>query len=332
MQLDGGRLTFNYTYDNFLSRIIEPIRQYRIYRQAHREYVMKIALIFPGQGSQVKGMGKDILDKFPRGYEILGEANCCLDYDMEKLILEDPDNQLNSTQFTQPALYTVCAIYTNYLREKGINWHVTAGHSLGEYAALYAAGVFSFMDGLKLVAKRGELMGQINDPAVGMGAVVGLTGSEVAESIKAYENLYIANLNAPEQTVVSGSKEDIDTMAAALKESGKGRLIPLRVSGAFHSPFMKPIEEDFIKAVEACPFTDASMDVYPNVKATALRHSGAIKECLIEQITGQVRWTETVRQMEADGITHHFEAGPGKVLAGLMKKCSGSIIPLEIEL
>ena len=292
---------------------------------------MKIALIFPGQGSQVKGMGKDVLDKYPRGYKILGEANCCLGYDIEKLLMEDPDNQLNSTRYTQPALYTVCAIYTNYLREIGVNWHVTAGHSLGEYSALYAAGVLSFMDGLRLVARRGELMGQVNDATVGMAAVIGLNGEEVAERIKPYENLHIANLNSPEQTVVSGSKEAITAMASALKEEGKGRLIPLRVSGAFHSPYMKPVEEEFKRAVESCPFSDGKIEIYPNVLATAVRDRDVIKQSLIDQITGQVRWTDTVRQMEKDGITHHFEAGPGKVLAGLMKKCTGSIIPLEIE-
>ncbi|MBN2627628.1 MAG: ACP S-malonyltransferase [Spirochaetales bacterium] len=293
---------------------------------------MKIALVFPGQGSQVKGMGKDILDKYPKGYEIIGEANCCLNYDMEKLIMEDPDNQLNSTQFTQPALYTVCAIYTNYLKEKGVNWHVTAGHSLGEYAALYAAGAFSFIDGLKLVAKRGELMGGVNDPAVGMGAVVGITGDEVSKAMAGFDNIYIANLNAPEQTVVSGNKEEIAQLGGKLKEAGKGRLIPLRVSGAFHSPFMKPVEEEFIKAIEACPFSDTAMDIYPNVKAAPVRDREIIKQCLIEQITGQVKWTATVSRMEKDGITHHFEAGPGKVLAGLMGKCSDTITPLEIEI
>lgn len=293
---------------------------------------MKIALIFPGQGSQVKGMGKDILEKYPKGYEILGEANCCLNYNLEELIMEDKESKLNDTRYTQPALYTICAIYTNYLKEKGINWHVTAGHSLGEYAALYAAGVFSFLDGLKLVARRGELMGQINDSDLGMGAVVGLSGEEVAEQVRNRENIFIANLNAPEQTVVSGKKEAISEMASAMKESGKGRLIPLRVSGAFHSPFMKPVEEEFTKAVKECPFKDADMDVYPNVKASAVRDKGVLQTCLIEQVTGQVRWTETVKQMEKDGLTHHFEAGPGKVLAGLMKKCTDSIVPLEITL
>ncbi len=292
---------------------------------------MKIALVFPGQGSQVKGMGKDILDKYPRGYELLGEANCCLDYDMEKLILEDPENRLNSTQFTQPALYTVCAIYSDYLKDRGVNWHVTAGHSLGEYAALYAAGVFSFMDGLRLVARRGELMGGVNDPDVGMGAVVGLTGEEVAEAMAGIPDIYIANLNAPDQTVVSGNKDQIALLGAKLKDGGKGRLIPLRVSGAFHSPFMKPVEREFIEAVEATPFSDAAMDVYPNVIAAPVRERDALKKALIEQITGQVRWVETVSRMEKDGITHHFEAGPGKVLAGLIKKCSDTIIPLDIE-
>ncbi|MDC7219714.1 MAG: ACP S-malonyltransferase [Spirochaetales bacterium] len=292
---------------------------------------MKIALIFPGQGSQVKGMGKDILEKYPRGYEIIGEATGCLDYDMEKLIMEDPDNRLNNTHYTQPALYTVCAIYTNYLKEKGINWHVTAGHSLGEYSALYAAGAYSFRDGLKLVARRGELMGAINDSSLGMAAVIGLSGDDVASEASQWENIHIANLNAPEQTVISGNKEEIAQMGASLKEQSKGRLIPLRVSGAFHSPYMKPVEEEFIKAVEECPFNDAALEVYPNVMASPVKDKKTLKKCLIEQITGQVRWTETVKSMEKDGLTHHFEAGPGKVLAGLMKKCTSMITPLDIE-
>lgn len=292
---------------------------------------MKIALIFPGQGSQVKGMGKDILEHYPHGYELIGEANCLLGYNLEELIMEDPENLLNNTKYTQPALYTVSAIYTNYLKEKGVNWHSTAGHSLGEYSALYAAGVYSFVDGLKLVAKRGELMEKINDPSLGMGAVLGLSGAEVVEAITLFPDLYIANLNSPEQTVISGKKDSIEKLGAHFKQAGKGRLIPLRVKGAFHSPFMKPVEEDFKKAIEECPFNEAVKDIYPNVKATVVRDPEVIKSSLIEQISGQVRWTDTVKQMERDGLTHHFEAGPGKVLAGLMKKCTKAIIPLEIE-
>jgi [acyl-carrier-protein] S-malonyltransferase len=292
---------------------------------------MKIALIFPGQGSQTKGMGKDILEQYPKGYEIFKEANCCLDYDIEKLIMEDPDSLLNNTRYTQPALYTICAIYTDYLKSIGINWHVTAGHSLGEYAALYAAGVFSFTDGLKLVSRRGELMGNINDDTLGMGAVLGLTGEEVADKLKNWENLHIANLNAPEQTVISGKKDDITALATEFKEAGKGRVIPLRVSGAFHSPFMKPVEEEFLKAIEACPFSNANIDVYPNVLGAPVKDKEILKDSLIKQVTGQVRWTETVKQMENDSLTHYFEAGPGRVLAGLMKKSTNAIIPLEIQ-
>jgi [acyl-carrier-protein] S-malonyltransferase len=291
---------------------------------------MKRVLIFPGQGSQSKGMGEDILENFSKGHELMDEAKNILGYDLEDLIMNDREDQLNQTQYTQPALFTVSVIYTEYLREKGVTWQAVAGHSLGEYAALYAADVYSFSEGLTLVARRGELMEKINDESLGMAAILGLTEDEVIQAVEKYEGLYIANLNSPVQTVLSGKKESITSLGAFLKETGKGRLIPLRVKGAFHSPYMKPVEEKFQEAVDNCHFKNPLIDVYPNVLGHGIKDSMTLKKCLIDQVSGQVRWTETVRNMEKDGITNYFEAGPGKVLDGLMKKCTSLITPLEL--
>lgn len=291
---------------------------------------MKTILIFPGQGSQTKGMASKILENYPASKDILERAGEILNYDLTKIIEEDRDNLLNRTLYTQPALYTVSAMYTEFIRSRELTWCAAAGHSLGEYSALYAAGAYSFEDGLRLVARRAALMDSINDDSLGMGAVLGLDSTQITSLIKDWDNLFIANLNSPEQTVVSGAKDAISALSERLKQEGKGRLIPLRVKGAFHSPYMKPVEDQFKTALDDCPINDASCQVFPNVMAAPATEGPVLKDSLLKQICGQVRWMETVVSLEKNGFEAFIEAGPGKVLTGLMKKSTNKIQPYPL--
>ena len=276
---------------------------------------MSLAIVFPGQGSQKVGMGETLFDTYP---ELTTNASTILGYDIKKLCLEDPDGNLSFTQYTQPALYVVSALLFKALKKSEnptINW--LAGHSLGEYNACEAAKVFSFEEGLKLVKKRGELMGTISGG--GMAAVLGLSVEEIKDVLKDHqlETIDVANLNTPVQTVLSGLKTDIELATPIFEEKAK-RFIPLNVSGAFHSRYMVEAQKEFEKTLDHCTFSAPKIPIVSNV--TAQPYQNDAKALLAAQISSPVQWVNTIRFMKENNVETFKEVGPGKVLTGLIRK------------
>jgi [acyl-carrier-protein] S-malonyltransferase len=278
---------------------------------------MKTAWVFPGQGSQALNMGMDLLEidsakaTFDRSAAILGWS--VVD------ICQNDEVKLANTCYTQPCLYVVESILVDLLQAKGINPDAVAGHSLGEYVALYAAGVFDFDTGLQLVKRRAELMEMASEG--GMTALIGFDRSQLEETIAATEDVVIANDNSTAQVVISGTADGITAVLAKIKVK---KAIPLKVSGAFHSPFMTTAAVEFTKLLTPVPFHDARIPVLSNVSPLPATDGNELKERLISQITGSVRWREICLQLPALGIQHAIEVGPGKVLTGLIKRtCEG---------
>ncbi|MBD2751922.1 ACP S-malonyltransferase [Spirosoma validum] len=281
------------------------------------------AYLFPGQGSQFRGMGQDLYQNSQSARQLFDQANDVLGYDLTKIMFEGSDDDLKQTIYTQPAVFlhgVVLAMTTNSFAPD-----MVAGHSLGELAALTAAGVLSFADGLRLASVRATAMQRACELAPStMAAVLGLA-DEVIEKVCAditEEIVVPANYNCPGQVVISGSAAGIQLAEERLKAAGAKRVVPLAVSGAFHSPFMEPARTEFAEAVERMPFNAPRCPVYQNVNAQAVTDPAQIKANLIAQLTSPVRWTQSVEKMVADGATDFFECGPGKVLQGLVKKIS----------
>lgn len=273
--------------------------------------------VFPGQGSQIRGMGSSLFSEFP---DIVQKANDILGYYIETLCLEDPKEQLNQTEYTQPALYVVNALsYLKKIKETGKKPNFVAGHSLGEYNALFAADVFDFGTGLKLVQKRGQLMSQAKNG--GMAAIVGLKSEDV-QAILQKNNLAtitIANYNSNTQVVISGPKDDV-TKAQHLFETGGAMLVmPLKVSGAFHSPYMKGAQQEFTTFLQGFTFAQPAIPIIANVTAKPY-DANEIHFLLANQITHPVKWTQSIEYLLGQGETTFEEIGPGKVLAGLIRR------------
>ena len=284
------------------------------------------AYVFPGQGSQFRGMGQDLYQRSEAARQLFNQANDVLGYDLTSIMFEGSDEELKQTIYTQPAVFlhgVVLALATDSFAPD-----MVAGHSLGELAALTAAGALSFADGLRLASVRATAMQRACDliPST-MAAVLGLA-DDVIESVCAQiteEVVVPANYNCPGQVVISGSVAGIQLAEERLKVSGAKRVVPLAVSGAFHSPFMEPAQTEFAEAVERMSFQTPRCPVYQNVNAQATTDPQQIKANLIAQLTSPVRWTQSVEHMVADGTTEFFECGPGKVLQGLIKKISPTI-------
>jgi malonyl CoA-acyl carrier protein transacylase len=273
--------------------------------------------IFPGQGSQFKGMGKGLFAAFP---EFIEKANDILGYSIETLCLEDPHQQLTQTQYTQPALYVVNALtYFKKIRNEGKKPNFAAGHSLGEYNALLAADVFDFEAGLKLVKKRGELMSQASGGA--MAAILGLNADQIRNVLEqnSHLNVTIANDNAHTQVVISGLKADVEKAQELFEQAGAAMVIPLNVSGAFHSPYMRPAQEQFESFVEEFQFSSPSIPVIANFTARAY-DANNISHTLTQQITNPVLWTESISYILEQRETAFEEIGPGNVLTGLVQR------------
>lgn len=273
--------------------------------------------IFPGQGSQAKGMGGDLFNQFP---DIINQADEILDYSTKSLCLEDPHQLLNQTKYTQPALYLVNAlIYFKKIQESGKKPDYVAGHSLGEYNALLAAGVFDFVTGLQLVKKRGELMSLASGGA--MTAVIGLKANTIKTAFlqSGVNNVVIANYNSHSQLVISGPKEDINRAQALCEQIGASMVIPLKVSGAFHSPHMREAQIQFEQFTKNFQFSPPKITVIAN--STALPYEpGNIQQTLARQITSPVMWTESIEYLFSLGETQIEEVGPGSVLTGLVRR------------
>lgn len=273
-----------------------------------------LAYVFPGQGSQFRGMGSDLFAEFP---ELIAAADAVLGYSIKTLCLDDPNQQLNQTQFTQPALYTINALsYLKKLQATGKKPDYVAGHSLGEYNALLAADVFDFVTGLKLVQKRGELMSQASGG--GMAAIIGLSPDEIHAILQKnnFVDVGIANYNAPKQSVISGLKEEIERAKSFFQHAA---FIPLKVSGAFHSQLMSSAQAHFAKFIAQFTFATPRVPVLANVDAKPY-HPAIIQENLTQQITHSVQWTAIVNYLLTKKNIQIEEVGPGNVLSKLIQQ------------
>ncbi|RCW49674.1 MULTISPECIES: ACP S-malonyltransferase [unclassified Halanaerobium] len=293
----------------------------------------KLVFLFSGQGSQYVGMGKELYNKYPSAAEIMDQAVEILDFDIKDLIFNGPEEELNNTKNTQPAIYIVSAMVNKVLAEEGIFPSAAAGHSLGEYSALSAAGVISFIDGLKLVRRRGELMDQADPEGRGtMAAVIGLADEVIKSVLAEIDGICtVANYNSPGQVVISGEKKAVKSAEEILKEKGAKKVIPLQVSGAFHSPLMEPAKKELKREIENTNFTEAEIPFIANVTASYLQSGAEIKDALIKQLTNSVRWVETIERFKEDGYETYIEVGPGRVLKGLMRRIDRKLTAYNVE-
>ena len=284
------------------------------------------AYIFPGQGSQFPGMGKNLFESSTLAKERFIQANEILGFDITKTMFGDDSEALKETRVTQPAIFLHSTILSEVMANR-FQPEMVSGHSLGEFSALVASGVLSFNDGLNLVKERAMAMQSACDQFPGtMAAILGLEDKVVESVCKDTTGVVIAaNYNCPGQIVISGSRKAIDNACISLKEAGAKRALVLPVGGAFHSPLMEPAKERLASVIENTIFEQPKCAVYQNVCATGVIDANELKANLIAQLTAPVLWTQTIKKMISDGATHFTEVGPGKVLQGLIKKIDRSI-------
>ncbi|GAB4072444.1 ACP S-malonyltransferase [Barrientosiimonas marina] len=284
----------------------------------------RVALLFPGQGSQTVGMGKQLYDAYPAVQELFQEADKLLGKKLTDLMFEGPAEELTDTENAQPALLLSGIAVYRTLIDHNVQPVIAAGHSLGEYSALVAAGAMSLEEALPLVAARGKLMEEAFPKGQGsMAAVLGMSQEAIEAALNQLDSdktVDLANLNCPGQIVISGSKEGIEEAEPLLKENGAKRIKPLNVSGPFHSRLMKSANDQFAKELEKVDFHDASIPVYANVTAKPVTEKDTVKDLLLRQMYSPVRFEESVRHMLDEGIDAFVEAGTGKVLSGLVRK------------
>lgn len=291
------------------------------------------AFLFPGQGSQYVGMGKDLYEQHPEARTLFEQADAIVGTSLTRICFEGPEEELRQTKNTQPAIFLHSVVLSRlYQGEKAA---MAAGHSLGEYSALVYAGALTFEDGLRLVRLRGELMQQagVEQPGT-MAAVVGLEANVVGEvCCSAWESgiVQAANFNSPGQIVISGSVSGVRKAMELAKTRGAKMVKELPVSGAFHSPLMESAKRGLQAALEKTTIRDASIPVYANVTAKPVQKADEIRRLLNEQLTSPVRWEETIRNMAADGASEFVEIGPGKVLQGLVKRIRSDVQTRGIE-
>lgn len=287
---------------------------------------MKKAYVFPGQGAQFVGMGKELYETSPMAKELFEKANEILGFRITDLMFEGTDDNLKQTKVTQPAIFLHSVILAKTLGEE-FKPDMTAGHSLGEFSALVTAGALSFEDGLKLVYARALAMQKACEiePST-MAAIIALSDEKVDDICNSIDDVVVpANYNCPGQIVISGSISGIDKACELMKEAGAKRALPLKVGGAFHSPLMEPARVELSEAIESTKFSVPVCPVYQNVSTTGETDPETIKANLISQLTSPVKWTQSVQNMIADGATEFVELGPGKVLQGLVSKIDKNV-------
>ena len=293
------------------------------------------AFVFPGQGAQFTGMGKDLYESNAKAKELFDKANEILGFDITKIMFEGSAEELKQTKVTQPAVFLHSVISAICLGDE-FDAEMTAGHSLGEFSALVAAGALSFEDGLKLVSKRAMAMQKACEAAPStMAAIIGLSDDvieKVCAEVSSEGNIVVpANYNCPGQLVISGNIDAVNAACEKLKEAGAKRALVLPVGGAFHSPLMQPAKDELQAAIEATEFSNPHIPVYQNVDAKAHTDANEIKQNLIAQLTAPVKWTYEVKQMMADGATDFVECGPGKALQGMILKIAKGVEGISIS-
>lgn len=284
---------------------------------------MKIAFIFPGQGSQYVGMGKDFYDAFPIARETFQEADHILNENLSKIIFEGPESTLTQTRYSQVAIFVVSMAILRVIQQQfpDLIPDVCAGLSLGEYTALCASGRLGFAETLLLVKERARLMNEACEKTTGtMAAVLGLDAAGVEAAVKGIDGVWVANFNAPGQTVISGTKEGIEKASVILKEKGAKRIIPLTVHGAFHSGLMKMAQDQLTPAIQQAPIQNSTIAFCMNVPGNYVQSIDEIRQNLASQVTHSVRWEQEIEAMKASGIEFFLEIGCGKTLSGLNRK------------
>ena len=285
----------------------------------------KIAFIYPGQGAQSTGMGQDFYEKSPLSRAVFDQGSQAVNLDLKKLCFEKND-LLDKTEYTQVAMVTACLAMTRAIKAMGLYPDMTAGLSLGEYCAIAVAGGMCDLDAIKTVRSRGAFMEHAAPEGTGaMSAVLGLEASVIEEVLEAREGVSIANYNCPGQIVITGEAEAVAEAGNALKEAGARRVLPLKVSGPFHSPMMKPAGEELKKVFASVSMNPLQIPYVANINAEVITDCGRIEDLLVQQVSGSVRWQQSVETMIREGVDTFVEIGPGKTLTGFLRKIDKNV-------
>ena len=294
----------------------------------------KIAFVYPGQGTQYVGMGKELYENNSKAKELFDKIFSSLDIDLKKVMFEGSEDLLKRTDYTQPAIVSLSLVLTELLKEKGIEPDYVAGHSVGEFAAFGGANYLSIEDAVKLVAARGRIMREVAEKVNGsMAAVLGMDAEKIKDVLKSVDGVVEAvNFNEPNQTVIAGSKEAVEKACVVLKEAGAKRAIPLAVSGPFHSSLMKEAGEKLKEEAQKYTFSIGKVKIVANTTAELLESDSEVKDEIYRQSFGPVKWVDTINKLKSLGVTKIYEIGAGKVLSGLIKKIDKEIEVENIEL